>query len=98
MYPLILRFSKCYFRYIDDIFSIWNGTKEELEVFLQKINNCHPTIKSEYQISKTEINFLGKSFQSCNQLRIKLYMKPTNKQSYHHNKSELPFHEEKYCI
>lgn len=55
--PVIFRFCKFYLRYIDDIFLIWNGTKEKLEVFSQKVNNCHPAIQSEYQISQTEINF-----------------------------------------
>ena len=76
-------------RYTDDIFLIWNGTKEEFEVFLQKMNNSHPTIKFEYQISKTEINFLDTAiFKVVNQLHAILYTKPTDKQSYLHSKSE----------
>ena len=91
IYPLILRFSKIYLRYIDDIFIIWNRTKEEFEVFLQKISNCHPTIKSEYQISKTEITFLNTTVLKVgSQLRPKLYTKPTDNQSFLHIKSEHP--------
>ena len=75
--PLILRFSKFYLRYIDDIFLIWNRAKEE--VFLQKVNNCHPIIKFEYQISKTEINLLNTTvFEVGNQFHTKLYEKPNN--------------------
>ena len=72
-------------RYIDDIFLIWSETKEEFEVFVRKINSCHPTIKFKYQISKLEINFLDKTvFKVGNQLRTKLYIKQTDKQSYLH--------------
>ena len=79
IYPLLLRFSKFYLRYIDDIFLIWKRKKEEFEVFLQKINNCHLAIKFEYQISKTEINVLNATvFKVGNQLRTELYTKPTN--------------------
>ena len=46
-----------YLRFIDDIFLIWNGTKVEFEKCLKKINECHPSIKFEYEMSKTEINF-----------------------------------------
>ena len=56
IYHLILRFSKFYFRYIDDIFLIWNEEKEKFEVFLQKINNCNPKIKLKYPISMLVIN------------------------------------------
>ena len=63
IYPLILRFRNFYFRYINDINLIWNKKKkEEFQVFLQKINNCHSTIKFECQTSHTEINFLDTKF------------------------------------
>ena len=85
--PLILRFSKFYLRYIDDIFLIWNRAKEE--VFLQKVNNYHPIIKSEYQISKTEISLLNTTvFEVGNQFHTKLYEKPNNWKSYLHSKSD----------
>ena len=89
IYLLILRFTKSHFRYID---------KEEFEVFLQKIKNCHPKIKFEYPISKTEINFLDpKVFKVGNQLRTKLYTKPTDKQSCLQIRT-TPFYAEQYCI
>ena len=39
-----------YLRYIDDIFIIWNGTKEQLITFVNKLNKKHKTIKFEYKI------------------------------------------------
>ena len=57
-FALLTNLSDFYLRFIDDIFLIWNGTKTEFDNFLKKINECHPSIKFEYEMSKTEINFL----------------------------------------
>ena len=57
-FPLLTKLSDFYLRFRDDIFPIWNGTKTEFDYFFKKINECHPSIKSEYEMSKTEINFL----------------------------------------
>ena len=40
-----------YNRFIDDIFTIWTGTVEMLELFLDKINNIHPTLKFTFSFS-----------------------------------------------
>ena len=68
--------------FIDDIFLIWNGTKKKEEK-----SECHPSIKSEYEMSKTEINFLHTTvFKVDNKVDVK----PTDRQSYLHSKSEHP--------
>ena len=42
-------------------------------------------------MSKTEINFLDTTvFKVDNKLRTNVYVKPTERQSYLHNKSEHP--------
>ena len=41
-----------YFRSIDDIFSIWTGSKNVLIKFLNELNTKHSTIKFEFEISK----------------------------------------------
>ena len=60
IFPLLTsdNLSDFYLRFIDDIFLIWNGIKTEFDDFFKKINECHPSIKFEYEMSKTEINFL----------------------------------------
>ena len=50
LFPLLANLKEFYLRFIDDIFLIWNGT--------ELMNECHPTIKIECEMSKTEINFL----------------------------------------
>ena len=87
--PFLTNFSDFYLRFIDDIFLIWNGTKTEFDNFLKKINECHPSIKFEYEMLKTEFNFFDtKGFKVDNKLQTKVYVKPTGRQSYLHSKSE----------
>ena len=89
IFPLLTNFSDFYLRFIDEIFLIWNGTNTEFDNFLKKINECHPCIKFEYEMSKTEINFLDTTvFKVDKKLRTKVYVKPTDRQSYLHSKSE----------
>ena len=74
-------------RFIDDIFIIWTGTKEEFEHYMHTINQ---TIKFTHEISDTELTFLdvtaykGDRFQETNILDIKTHIKATNKQLYVH--------------
>ena len=78
IFPLLTNLSDFYLRFIDDIFLVWNGTKAEFDGFLKK-NECHP----EYEMSQTEINFLDTTvFKVDNKLRTKVYVKPTDRQSY----------------
>ena len=58
IYPLIEGKSLTYFRYIDDEFLIWTGTKNELNQFLKNLNKKCPSIKSDYKASKNRIVFL----------------------------------------
>ena len=45
-------------RFIDDIFTLWNGTLDQLKEFLTTINTLHPTIKFDVKYSFSSINFL----------------------------------------
>ena len=47
-----------WWRYIDDIFFIWEHGEESLEKFLNKLNTFHPTIKFTAEYSKEAIKFL----------------------------------------
>ena len=46
-----------WWRYIDDIFFVWEHGEESLEKFLNKLNTFHPTIKFTAEYSKEAINF-----------------------------------------
>ena len=47
-----------WWRYIDDIFFLWEHGEEKLKSFIDNINKMHPTIKFTADWSKTSINFL----------------------------------------
>ena len=57
IYPLIEGKSLTNFRYIDDIFLIWRGAKNELGQFFKDLNK-HLSIKCDYKASKNRIVFL----------------------------------------
>ena len=46
-------------RYIDDVFSLWDCKRNEVERFIEQANTFHPTIKFTAEISENEITFLG---------------------------------------
>ena len=46
-----------FLRRIDNFFIIWNGTKEELILFIDQLKK-HKTIKFDYKISTKQIKFL----------------------------------------
>ena len=90
IFPLLTNLSDFYLCFIDDIFLIWNGTKTEFDNFMKKINEWHPSIKFEYEMSKTEIHFLDTTvFKVGNKLRTKVYVKPTDKVIYTANQNIL---------
>ena len=53
MAPVYLKdMSLSYLRYIDDIFIIWKGTKEQLITFINELNEKYKTIRSESEIHR----------------------------------------------
>ena len=92
VYPLIKQKVQLYFRYIDDIFFRWTGSKNELQQFISRINEVHPSIKFDFNYSKTQIHFLDITITktSTRKLLTTLHRKEMNQQSYLHRKSEHP--------
>ncbi|MCG8031445.1 MAG: GIY-YIG nuclease family protein [Candidatus Thiodiazotropha taylori] len=81
-----------YLRYIDDIFMIWTGTEQELQLFYEHCNNFHRTIKFTMEFSTKEITFLDTRVRRDNNGKISfdLYCKPTDKHCYLQFKSNHP--------
>ena len=44
-------------RYIDDMFSLWDTNREEIDQFILDANRHHPTIKLTAEISEEKTNF-----------------------------------------
>ena len=77
-----------WWRYIDDIFMVWEHGKEELKKFLETLNCYHPTIKFTTEYSRAKINFLDVTvMKKGNQLVTDLYVKPTDTHQYLHASS-----------
>ena len=92
IYPYLGQHSTLYLRFIDDIFMIWNGTKEELDKFILTLNHQHNTIKFDIKTSTKEIEFLDTKvfIDERNQLKTKLYTKDTDTHNYLHRTSAHP--------
>ncbi|XP_068742030.1 uncharacterized protein [Montipora capricornis] len=77
-------------RYIDDLFSLWDCNRNEVERFIEQANTFHPTIKFTAEISENEIIFLdtvvlkGERFMKEFILDIKTHYKPTETFQYTH--------------
>ena len=68
-----------WWRYIDDIFFVWEHGEESLEKFLNKLNTLHPTIKFTAEYSKEAINFLDVNVRLVEgELMTDLFVKPTD--------------------
>ena len=83
-------------RYIDDVFSLWDTNREEINNFIEHANNYHPTIKFTADISDKEIIFLdtciykGARFEKESILDTHTYFKPTETFQYTHFKTCHP--------
>ena len=75
-------------RFIDDIISMWDTSRDKIEEFLLKANSFHPTIKFTAEISETETIFLdtvvykGDRFLKESILDVRIYFKPTEAFQY----------------
>lgn len=73
-----------YLRYLDDIWGIWEGSKEEFEMFLSVLNTHDPSIKLDSEIHPQSIDFLdttvfkGKEIDNNHQLEVKVFFKKTD--------------------
>ena len=77
-------------RYIDEIFSVWDYTKQEIYLFIEQADNFHPTIKFTAEISDIKSTFQdtiiykGDRFRNDSVLDIRTHCKPTETFQYTH--------------
>ena len=81
-----------WFRYIDDVFFIWNHGKEELENFMEELISFSDHIKFTFESDKENINYLDVNINLSNgHLMTNMHVKPTDRHQYldysspHHN-------------
>jgi len=90
-----------FFRFLDDIFLLWDGTLEDLKEYETFLNNLIPGIEIKLEASLISVNFLDitvykkhsnpNSTNSCS-LATKIYVKPTDTQNLLHTQSFHPPH------
>ena len=73
-----------WFRFLDDIFMIWDHSYEELESFISDINSFHPYTIFSCSTSKQCIPFLDVQVIKSSSLSVEtdIYEKPTNNHKY----------------
>lgn len=88
-----------WYRYIDDIFCIWNHGDKSLQKFISfcqeysEMKNMKSNIKFECNISKENVNFLDVSISiKDNKLNTTVYNKPTDAHLYLNPQSCHPNH------
>ncbi|XP_075439873.1 uncharacterized protein LOC142483772 [Ascaphus truei] len=68
------------YRYIDDIFIIWDGTETNLLAFMDYLNSISSTIRFTMSFSSKEITFLDTVvYEVDGILATRVYIKPTGK-------------------
>ena len=91
-----------WWRYIDDIFFIWEHGEDSLKQFIETLNASRPTIKFTAEWSKEEINFLDVNIRLKNrQLETDLHIKPTDTHQFldstschlYHCKKSIPYNQ-----
>lgn len=97
-------FPKCpkkpfsYFRYLDDIWGLWQHSEKDLEDFLTILNSHHHSIKIKSTTHPLSIDFLdttvfkGKQFFTTHHLDTKVFFKETDTHALLHHKSYHPPH------
>ena len=65
---------------------IWKDGEQQLRIFLEALNNCHPTTKFTHTVNKNEIDFLDTIVYRSPTHRIytRIYQKPTGQKQYLH--------------
>ena len=82
-----------WWRYIDDIFMIWQHGEDELKTFLEKLNNFHPSIKFTCEYSREKVNYLDvQVIVREGKLITDLYVKQTDSHQYLDPSSCHPYH------
>ena len=83
-----------WWRYIDDIFFLWQHGEGKLKEFIEHLSEKHPTIKFTTEWSQTSINFLDITVSLIGgKVTTDLYANPTDSHQYLHSFSCQPY----YC-
>lgn len=79
------------------VFFIWPHTSEDLNSFIERLNEFHPTIKFTSEQNNERINFLDTTVikEKDGTTYTTLYTKPTDVNTYLHYNSNHPPHQKR---
>ena len=81
-----------WWKYIDDLFFIWEHGEESPRGFIDQVNLFHPTIKFTAEYSKEEVNFLDLNIKLIDgELKTDLFVKPTDTHQFLDPTSSDPY-------
>ncbi|CAH2329819.1 Hypothetical predicted protein, partial [Pelobates cultripes] len=82
-----------YFRFIDDILILWNGTKEEALQFTLGLNTLPTPVKMTSHVDEKSVQFLDVEIMIIDEkLEFRLFTKPTDRNTILHFDSFHPRH------
>lgn len=86
-----------FYRYLDDIFFVWPGSRDDLQAFNLYLNSILPGIKITFTVREETIEFLDtRVYKSHNSggtiLQTRVYFKPTDTHQLLHASSFHPRH------
>ena len=88
-----------WWRYIDDIFLLWQHGEEKLKEFLDILNRYHPSIKFTSKYSRERIDFLDvEIIKEGIQLLTDVFVKSTDIHQHLHPTSCHAYHSKKFHI
>ena len=88
-----------WFRYIDDIFFIWNDTEQNLDIFLKRLNEFNSNLKFTHARSMSSINFLDVNIRIEDETLVSnLYCKDTDAHQVLHFESCHPKHVKNFIV
>ena len=73
-----------WFRFLDDIFLVWNYSLTELDEFISNLNEVHNTIKFTHNVSDNNVSYLDVNVikNKDNTLSTDIHIKPTDVHQY----------------
>jgi len=80
-----------WYRFIDDIFLVWQSGMESLQLFLKNLNTFFSSLNFTWNISQNSVTFLDVDvFLDNGVIKTKVHVKDTNKMQYLHYESCHP--------
>ncbi|XP_073422111.1 uncharacterized protein [Dendrobates tinctorius] len=81
-----------WYRFIDDVFMVWTGDKDQFEEFVRELNRNSVNLRFTSEIQKTEIPFLDIKIQKDRMggISTSIFRKPTSTNSLLHWQSHHP--------